>query len=764
MMEGALKSLPAAPVRRIAALVALGNLFVWCVAGFSLYSSYALYRERAAVTSRNIARLMAESVSADVHRIDLALQVVADEYRDEREEGHFRSGEIGRFLASLKARLPMVDGLRIADAKGTVYLYSEDRPRPRVEVGDREHFILLRDHPDQGLAIGKPIESRVSGRPVLPFARRLNGPGGRFEGIVVAPVTMDWFVEKFSHLDVGPHGAVALRGDDRRGFEQLARFPSTAGFMGQTSVSPTLHRMFTEHPLSGTYDAYSGPDKVHRTHSYQRLDEYPLIAIVGLAREDWFDDWASDAAKLCSLVVVFGILSVFGGRTVARAWQARVEAQEQLDFLAYHDALTGLPNRALFEDRFNQVRMRADRNRTKIGLLFVDLDQFKTINDSLGHQLGDRLLIGVGQRLCECVREGDTVSRQGGDEFLLLLPDISEPGATAGPLISVMNKVAEPFDIDGTELSTTVSVGVAIYPDDGADFDTLAKKADLAMYRAKESGRNAYRFFDEQMNVEAVEHLSMRNGLRRALERGEFVLHYQPQIDLATGAVIGAEALIRWHHPELGLVAPSRFIGVAEESRLIIPIGEWVLNEACRQAAAWRREGLPALMVAVNLSGIQFKRGDVEQTVLSALECTGYDPAWLELEITESTLIQNVNEMLDTVKRLKRLGVRLSIDDFGTGYSSLSYLKRFDVDKLKVDQSFIRDLTHDANDAAIVQAVIQMGHSLNLRVIAEGVEDAQVLARLQELGCDEVQGYYFAKPMAPEEFARYVSEQLSQTS
>jgi EAL domain-containing protein (putative c-di-GMP-specific phosphodiesterase class I) len=337
-----------------------------------------------------------------------------------------------------------------------------------------------------------------------------------------------------------------------------------------------------------------------------------------------------------------------------------------------------------------------------------------------------------------------------------LLPDLPEHGATAAPLLSVMNRMAEPFRLEDEELTTSVSVGIAIYPDDGVDFDTLAKKADMAMYRAKEAGRNTYRFFDEQMNVEAIEQLAMRNGLRRALERGEFVLHYQPQIDLASGAVVGAEALIRWQHPELGLVAPGRFIGVAEESRLIIPIGEWVLREACRQAVAWRRAGLPALVVAVNLSAVQFRRGDVEQTVLGAIEASGHDPALLELEITESTLIENVEEVLDVVERLKRVGVRLSIDDFGTGYSSLSYLKRFHVDKLKVDQSFVRELTADANDAAIVKAIIQMGHSLNLRVIAEGVESAEALAYLRALLCDEVQGFHFARPMEPEQFAAYL--------
>ena len=277
------------------------------------------------------------------------------------------------------------------------------------------------------------------------------------------------------------------------------------------------------------------------------------------------------------------------------------------------------------------------------------------------------------------------------------------------------------------------------------------------MYRAKGAGRNAYRFFDETMNVEAVEHLTMRNGLRRALERNEFVLHYQPQIELAGGTVIGAEALIRWHHPELGLVAPGRFIPVAEESGLIVPIGAWVLQEACRQAMDWRRAGLPELAIAVNLSAVQFKRADVEQTVIDALQASGLDPAFLELELTESILIQDVDNVLAAVKRLKLLGVKLSIDDFGTGYSSLSYLKRFAIDRLKIDQSFVRDLAKDEDDAAIVRAIIQMARSLNLKTVAEGVEDIDILRRLRLLHCDEAQGYYIARPMPADAFAAYLA-------
>jgi EAL domain-containing protein (putative c-di-GMP-specific phosphodiesterase class I) len=322
----------------------------------------------------------------------------------------------------------------------------------------------------------------------------------------------------------------------------------------------------------------------------------------------------------------------------------------------------------------------------------------------------------------------------------------------------MMEQLVAPCHIEGHELVTSVSIGVAIYPDDGNDFETLMKKADMAMYRAKDSGRNTYRFFDEQMNVEAIEELSMRTGLRHALTRGEFVLHYQPQIDLASGALIGVEALIRWNHPELGLVPPARFISVAEDSGLIVPIGEWVLHEACRQAVTWQKYEMADLQIAVNLSAVQFKRGDIERSVFSALKQSGIDPRLLELELTESILIVDTESVLATVKRLKLMGVKLSIDDFGTGYSSLSYLKRFQVDKLKIDQSFVRGLASDPEDAAIVRAIIQMAKSFGLRTIAEGVEDERSLDLLRLFQCDEAQGYFFARPMPAEDFPAFLAK------
>ncbi len=436
---------------------------------------------------------------------------------------------------------------------------------------------------------------------------------------------------------------------------------------------------------------------------------------------------------------------------VTRDVTARKAAEARIEFLAYHDALTELPNRLLTKDRVELAISAAERVGTKTALLFLDLDNFKTINDSLGHIVGDALLKGVAARLRECLRDSDTLSRQGGDEFLVVLPDVGGNEAIIEVSEKILERMGETFGIDNYELSTSLSIGIAVYPDDGDDFDTLLKKADTAMYQAKGAGRNTYRFHTEQMNADAIEHLYMRNGLRQAVQMGEFALLYQPQVNLDSGAVIGAEALIRWNHPELGMVPPKRFISIAEDSGFIVPIGDWVLREACRQAAVWQRAGLPDLVVAVNLSSVQFKRGNLETSVTQALTESGLDPALLELELTESILIQDTEKVLATLQRLKALGVNLSIDDFGTGYSSLSYLTRFNVDKLKIDQSFVHDMADNPNDAAIVLAIIQMARSLNLKTIAEGVEDERQLSLLRRQQCDEAQGYRFARPMPAEE-------------
>jgi diguanylate cyclase (GGDEF)-like protein/PAS domain S-box-containing protein len=457
----------------------------------------------------------------------------------------------------------------------------------------------------------------------------------------------------------------------------------------------------------------------------------------------------------------FGIKGEFlGYRGIGSDITERMDAEKKIEFLAYHDALTGLPNRLLMQDRCEQAMAQAERNSSKVALVYLDMDNFKSINDSMGHDAGDALLRKVAQRIQECVRDTDTISRQGGDEFLVVLRDLPEVEAASSVMLKIMGRLQEPFVAGEQEVLTSVSMGAAIYPDDGKDFETLRKLADMAMYQAKNDGRNAYRFFDPAMNTEAGEHLFILNGLHRALERHEFELYYQPQINLSNSRMTGVEALIRWNHPELGQVVPNRFIHIAEESGLIVPIGDWVLQEACRQAVAWQQAGLPEFSMAVNLSAIQFKRGNVEQSVIKALESSGFNPRLLELELTESTLIQDVESVLATVKRIKLLGVNISIDDFGTGYSSLSYLKRFDIDKLKIDQSFVRDLATDPEDAAIVRAIIQMARSLNLETIAEGVETSEMLHQLKVFQCDEAQGYLFARPMPAGDIAKFISLNL----
>lgn len=424
-------------------------------------------------------------------------------------------------------------------------------------------------------------------------------------------------------------------------------------------------------------------------------------------------------------------------------------AMDRIEFLAYHDSLTELPNRQLARDRMEQVIARSRRDSdSHFALLFVDLDQFKAVNDALGHTVGDGLIRAAAQRLKETVRETDTVSRQGGDEFLIMLTGEVEMHAVSAVCAKLLETLARPFTVDGHVLSISASIGVAMYPDDGEDFDTLMKKADMAMYSAKDAGRNAYRFYTEQMNADVMDRILLRNGLLRALEHNEFVLHYQPQVDLASGRVIGLEALIRWHHPELGMVPPDRFIAVAESSGLIVEIGSWVLQEACRQMRQWRDElGLDEVIMAVNISVLQFTRGDLLQAVQSALEASGLPPSMLELELTESVLLREADQALEIMQQLRALGVKMSIDDFGTGYSSLSYLKQLPVDKLKIDRSFVKDVIVDADDAAIAHAVISLAHILGLSVIAEGVESADQLAFLQTRSCDQYQGYFFSRPL-----------------
>jgi diguanylate cyclase len=432
------------------------------------------------------------------------------------------------------------------------------------------------------------------------------------------------------------------------------------------------------------------------------------------------------------------------------------ERYDHLQQLAHFDTLTRLPNRVLFYDRLTQALLQAWRLRQKVAIFFVDLDQFKDINDTLGHRIGDLLLVEVARRFNEIVRASDTVGRMGGDEFTLFLQNVATAENAALVAQKLVANIARPYMIDGHEIFITASLGITMFPDDGDTADELLKNADAAMYHVKEHGKNTHQFYSQEMNLKTSNRLALQNSLRHALERDELVLFYQPKVDIATMQMTGMEALLRWNHPELGLLGPDRFIPLAEETGLIINIGEWVLRTACRQLKEWEGEGVPLCKLAVNVSAVQFRKHDFAESLFRILQEYDVSPRLIELELTESAVMQDVEASVAVLKEFKRRGIRISIDDFGTGYSSLSFLKRFPIDSLKIDRSFIFNLTSSIDDSAIVTAIIAMAHSLNLNIIAEGVETASQLTFLSERGCHEMQGYLFSKPVAAGEMAKLI--------
>jgi diguanylate cyclase (GGDEF)-like protein len=457
---------------------------------------------------------------------------------------------------------------------------------------------------------------------------------------------------------------------------------------------------------------------------------------------------------ICVIAIAVGLLAQdyrAALTELARENERMKNVKNHIEHLATHDALTGLPNRALAQRNFDKAYYHAKQQQQLFGIIFIDLDNLKPINDSLGHQAGDQILKEVALRLLSYTKKVDSVCRYGGDEFIVFLPNIASADQASQVSLDILKLISENYLYRNIEIFCTCSIGIALAPQDGEDLDTLIKKADIAMYHSKDSGRNSFRFFNPAINRHMLDHISLISGMRKALQEQQFSLYYQPKIDLRTNQICGLEALLRWHHHEQGFISPSIFIPLAESSGLIIQLGEWVIQEACRQAKHWYDTGLLQFSIAINISSIQFKRGNIEQLVLGSLDASGLPPQYLELELTESLLIDDSDRLVNTLSHLRSEGVHLSIDDFGTGYSNLGYLKKFEVEALKIDQSFVRKMDDQSNDAAIVRAIIQMANSLGLKTIAEGVEDASTAALLRSLGCTQAQGYYWARPMPAEE-------------
>ena len=500
----------------------------------------------------------------------------------------------------------------------------------------------------------------------------------------------------------------------------------------------------------------------------QRRDEFMRIvkargSVTGfesqIRRKNGDSIWISENARAVYLEdgTPLGYEGTVEDITERRRYQQRIEHQ------ANYDTLTGLANRSLLQDRLEQALLTASGHGTRLAVAFVDLDRFKFINDSLGHQFGDQLLREVAARLQSCVRECDTVARLGGDEFVLLINGHHGADSVRQIMERMLAVVSESWVIEQGDFNITCSIGVALHPDDGGDAQTLLKHADSAMYRAKDSGRNNYQFFTRELNALMTERLEMESLLRRALERQQFALRYQPRVDLASGAIVAAEALLRWRIPHRGTIAPRRFIALAEETGLIVPIGKWVLQSACAQNKAWQDAGLPPIVVSVNVSPRQFRHENLVRAVAEVLQSTGLEARYLELELTESMVMHDAPHLVAMLDELKSLGVQISVDDFGTGYSSLSYLKRFPVDRLKVDRSFVQDMARDADDATIVRAIVALGHNLGMKVVAEGVELAEQARLLSDNLCDEAQGFLFSRPVSGRNLQRMLARSAALT-
>jgi diguanylate cyclase (GGDEF)-like protein len=467
-------------------------------------------------------------------------------------------------------------------------------------------------------------------------------------------------------------------------------------------------------------------------------------------------EWLTITAVKDNVEKVVNYVGVFADITDIK------RSQNRLHELVNHDPLTGLPNRRLLNELLEHSIKRAERDNHKIALLFIDLDRFKAVNDSLGHQVGDKLLLEASRRISLSMRDSDVVARLGGDEFVVMMDMISNPSDAALVANKIIHALQIEFNIDENEIYISASVGISIFPKDCKDVEGLIKAADIAMYQVKNKGKNNHCFYSDELSKNAVERFTLEGQLRHAIERKQFEVYYQPQVSLLTGEIIGAEALIRWHHPKLGLVSPAKFIPLAEETGLIVQIGEWVLREAAHQAVLWHKEGHSIQWISVNISGVQIMRSNFADTVYGVLMETDCNPQMLELEITESTVMQNTEYVIDTFNRIKQLGLRLAIDDFGTGYSSLSNLKRLPLDKIKIDQSFVRDLPEDLDDAAIANAIYAMARSLGFSVIAEGVETHEQAKFLRSMGCEEAQGYLYSKPVTATEFAELFAHKILQ--
>jgi diguanylate cyclase (GGDEF)-like protein len=668
-------------------------------------------------------------------------------------------------LALLKGRglLPpdLLFTVSIADSQGAIA--ESTGPTALKYITDQDTFREQRDSDE--FFIGQ-MPRGPAGEAKLQFSRRLNDSTGAFDGVVIVAVNADYFVSGYEAAKLGERGVLGLLRVDG---VFLIRRTGDAVFSGDAIdyASALAGDDADDTDVAVTISPWDG---MRRWTSARKLYGYPLAVLVGLSVDEQMIGahrqsraylmWAGIASALVVLLTgLLGRMSWQLAQARLRESETKLEHAERVEYLAYHDGLTGLPNRSMFSRLLGRSIGEAQRYERRLAVAFLDLDRFKQINDTLGHEAGDQLLQEVAIRLTGSVRDSDTVARLGGDEFVVLIPELAAEKYAAVVAQKILSAIAKPFILMGEEFRVTASIGISTYPQDGLDEQTLTKNADIAMYQAKAEGKNNVQFYSERLNANTLERLALESSLRHALERNEFCLYYQAKRDIAGGKITGMEALLRWEHPDLGIVAPMQFIPVAEETGLIIPIGRWVLRTVCLQSIDWRRQGLPALSIAVNLTSRQFLDEHLLNDISSILGETGMDPHLLELELSEGLLIHDVENTLRIITALKALGIRIAVDDFGTGYSSLALLQRFPLDTIKIDRSFMRDFVGTEKDTGLADAIIAMGKSLSLTVVAQGVETKEQADHLRVHACDELQGFYFKRPLPVDEFTRLLRDQ-----
>jgi diguanylate cyclase (GGDEF)-like protein len=712
--------------------------------------------QAAVASSRELLDTYEAQVVRALREIDQTLKLV--KYWHEQDGGR-------RALSELKNKglLPpdLLFVVSIADRGGTIV--DSTRPPGSRNVADQDYFRIQRD--SETFFIGH-LPRGLTGDAKLQLSRRLNTANGTFDGVVIVAVEAAFFVSDYEVSKLGEHGVLGIVGTD--GIFRVRRTGDSV-FSGDridySSMVPKLDAVDTEVTVSS-----NSWDGVRRWTSARELYGFPLAILVGLSVDEQLAPVRRDTqgyvwrAALGSVLTV--LLAALLGRMSWQLAQSRLRASEtklahaqHVEYLAFHDGLTGLPNRSLFSKLLSQSISEARRYKRQLAVAFLDLDRFKQINDTLGHEAGDQLLREVATRLKGCLRDSDTVARLGGDEFVLLLPELEDGKYAATVAQKILLVIARAYVLIGQEFRVTASVGISTYPQDGLDEQTLTKNADIAMYQAKAEGKNTFQFYSEKLNANSLERLTLESSLRHALERNEFRLHYQAKRDIATDRITGVEALLRWEHPDLGTVAPMQFIPVAEETGLIVPIGKWVLRTACLQSVAWKTQGLPPLSIAVNLTARQFCDEHLLPDVASILAATGMEPHLLEVELNESLLMHNVEKTLRILTGLKDLGLRIAVDDFGTGYSSLATLQRFPLDTIKIDRSFTRDFVDSNEDGGLADSIIAIGKNLSLTVVAQGVETKAQAEYLRTHACDELQGFYFKRPLPVDEFTQLLLAQ-----